>query len=144
MNLHEIPFYLHLAALAVAACGLLYADKIGLSWMRGRTETVPSRTLLVLHEVVSVALIVLILTGLYLFWPLREYLLHQRLFYIKMSFVALLVVNSIAIDNLMHTAAHTPFRDLPARLRTGLFVSGGLSFLCWVGAGLAALLLFGL
>lgn len=144
MDVADIPFVIHLAALATAACGLLYADKVGFSWMRGRIEVVPRRTLAVLHDVVSLALIALLLSGLYLFWPMRDYLLYQGLFYIKMTFVVLLVINSIAIDNLMHTAAYTPFRAVPARQRAGLLVSGGLSFLCWAGAGFTALLLFGL
>ncbi|HEY5383220.1 MAG TPA: hypothetical protein VIJ88_01555 [Candidatus Paceibacterota bacterium] len=142
MILHSIALLIHLGALAVAGCGVLVADKVGFAWMRGKTQKISRRTLHLLHETISYALILLIASGLYLFWPVRSYLLHQNLFLLKMFFVAALVVNSIAIDRLMIVATKVPFASVSTKGKIILFLSGALSFTCWVGAGLSALLLF--
>ena len=142
--LHAFIFLIHLIALAVAGCGVLVADKIGFSWIRGKTRTLSHKTLHILHETLSYALAGLILSGLYLFWPARDYLLHQNLFLLKLFFVAVLVINSIAIDRLMVVATKVPFAMVSGKGKVVLFISGAISFACWIGAGLAALLVFGL
>jgi NhaP-type Na+/H+ or K+/H+ antiporter len=142
MILHSIALLIHLGSLAIAGCGVLVADKVGFAWMSGKTKKLAPRTLHILHEVVSYALVGLIASGLYLFWPMREYLLHQNLFLLKLGFVAALVINSIVIDRLMIVAAKVPFASVSTKGKIVLFLSGALSFICWVGAGLSALLLF--
>ena len=142
--LHELVFLVHLASFAVAVGGVLYADKVGFSWFLGKVETISPRTLRTLHNVMSLSLAFLILSGLYLFWPEREYLLRQTLFFIKMGLVAALVINSFVIDNLMDVASQLPFKWIPAGQKAVLFASGAFSFACWAGSGITALLLFGL
>ena len=144
MDSHTIAFCVHLLALAVAACGVLAADKVGFSWMRGNVQKLSPKTLRALHETISYALIALIASGLYLFWPEREYLLHQHLFLLKMFFVGVLVVNSIVIDRLMLVATKVPFAMISGKGKAVLFMSGAISFACWVGAALAAIIVFGL
>jgi hypothetical protein len=140
--LHALVFLIHLIALAVAGCGVLVADKIGFSWIRGKTRTLSHKTLHVLHETLSYALAALILSGLYLFWPARDYLLHQNLFLLKMFFVAVLVINSIVIDRLMIVATKVPFAMVSTKGKVVLFLSGAFSFICWGGAVIAAVLVF--
>ena len=142
--LKDFVFLIHLASLAVAAVGVLIADKVGFSWIRGKVKTLHHRTLHLLHETLSYALTLLILSGLYLFWPMREYLLGQPFFLLKMGFVALLVINSIAIDKLMVVATKVPFANVSGKGKVVLFISGAFSFACWVGAGISALVVFGL
>jgi hypothetical protein len=144
MDLHTIAFGVHLLALAVAACGVVIADKIGFSWIRGKVRTLSPRTLHILHETLSYSLAALILSGLYLFWPMREYLLQQNLFLLKMLFVAVLVINSVVIDRLMLVATKVPFTAISGKGKVVLFISGAISFACWAGAALAALIVFGL
>jgi hypothetical protein len=95
-----------------------------------------------LHETLSYALAALILSGLYLFWPVRDYLLHQNLFLLKMFFVAVLVINSIVIDRLMLVATKVPFAMVSTKGKVVLFLSGAFSFICWGGAVIAAVLVF--
>ncbi|MGC9602750.1 MAG: hypothetical protein ABSE76_03385 [Minisyncoccia bacterium] len=144
MDPHTIAFGIHLFALAIAVCGVVVADKVGFSWMRGKVQKLSPKTLHVLHEAISYALIALIASGLYLFWPEREYLLQQNLFLLKMFFVAALVINSIVIDRLMLVATKVPFTMISTKGKAVLFMSGAISFICWVGAALAALIVFGL
>ncbi|HVV38953.1 MAG TPA: hypothetical protein VHD31_01375 [Candidatus Paceibacterota bacterium] len=142
MSLYTVVFYSHLASLALAAVGVLYADKLGFSWLRGKQETLQKMHLVWAHYLVSCALVLLILSGLYLFWPMRVYLLHQWLFYVKMAFVLALIVNSFAIGKLMHTATHTPHHTLSWSEKLPFYISGIVSMVCWAGAGVTALLLF--
>ena len=144
MNLHGIIFLIHLASLAVAAVGILIADHAGFSWIRGKVQTLSSQTLHRLHNTVSYALVGLILSGLYLFWPEREYLLHQPVFLLKLAFIAVLVINSLAIDRLMLVATKVPFSALSGKGTVALLISGAISTTCWVGAGISALVVFGL
>ena len=137
-------FFIHLASLAAAAVGILVADHAGFSWIRGKVQTLSSQTLHRLHNGISYALTGLILSGLYLFWPGREYLLTQPLFLLKLGFIAVLVINSLAIDKLMLVATKVPFTSVSNTGKVVLFLSGALSAACWVGAGVSALLLFGL
>lgn len=142
MALRDLVFYLHIASLGLAGSGVLYADHLGFSWLRGKSELLLRQHLMRAHYVVSTALVLLIGSGFYMFWPMRAYLLHQPLFLLKMGFVAALIVNAVVIGELMHVATHTPFSNLPRRNRIPLFISGAVSMLCWAGAGVSALLLF--
>jgi cation transport ATPase len=142
MNLRDLVFYLHLASLALAGGGMLYADTLAMSWMRGKKDTLWRTHLLRAHYTMTAALALLIATGIYLFWPMHTYLLRQPLFYIKMAFVVTLVINGFVIDRIMHVATYKSFRSLAQLEKLPLFVSGAVSVVCWVGAGTVALLLF--
>lgn len=141
---HFIIFGVHLMALCVAVCGMLLADSIGLSWFRSAIHTLPVKRVHMLHEVMSGALAFLIASGLMLFWPERDYLVTQPLFFLKMAFIGVLIINSFVIDSLMHHATRTSYRSLPLGTKRALIVSGAVSSICWAGAALAALALFGL
>ena len=88
------------------------------------------------------ALTLMILSGIMLFWPAREYLITQPSFYIKMTFVVLLILNSFVIDTLMEVATRTPFREVSAGKKRFLMISGAVSLCSWVGAGAMAFFLF--
>jgi hypothetical protein len=144
INAHQIYFALHLASLAFAGIGVLYADHAAFDWLRGKIRVMTHRTLAITHWTVTLGLVGLVSTGLLLFWPEREYLLGQPLFIIKMCFVLALILNSFIIETLMHLAARFPYAALTARQKIPLFISGAVSGACWLGAGIAALILFGL
>jgi hypothetical protein len=143
MTTKDILFLVHITSLGFAMVGILYADRLAFAWLRGVRNTLPQRHLLRAHHAVSFALAALIGSGLLLFWPLRNYLLHTSAFWVKMSFVAVLLINSFVIERLMHTATHRPFKELSLAERAPLFVSGAVSVVCWVGAGTTAFFLFG-
>jgi hypothetical protein len=140
--MQSLVFYAHIGFLCVSALGILVADHAAFQWVTHKRDVVSPRELFVSHWVVSVGLSGLILTGLYLFWPMRAFLLGNSLFWLKMAFVAALIVNSFAIDRLMHTALRTPWRALSVGERVPFIISGGISTLSWLGAFLSALLMF--
>jgi hypothetical protein len=144
MNFQAFFLFAHIMFLICALVGILYADTLALSWIRGISETLDAKDIRRAHRIVGWALAGLIATGLYLFWPLRSFLLLQTPFYLKMFFVLVLIVNSMAIGTLMHVTTRKSFRSLTKKERTPLMVSGAASLLCWIGAAVAAYMLFGL
>lgn len=141
MPLSEVLVLVHIAILVVAGMSLLVADKVGFAWMRGKTPTVNPKTAARLHLVSGLALSGMIITGLMLFWPMREFLLGNIRFWVKMAYVGALVLNSFVINHLMKTAVTTPFASLSRGRKTAFVVSGAVSFLGWIGAGLGGLFL---
>ncbi len=138
----DVIFYTHIATLCAAGCGVVIADKIGFSWFWGKVETLSPRTLSRLHNTMGVALTLMILSGLLLFWPAREYLITRPSFYIKMTFVLVLILNAFVIDHLMTVAQHMPFRDVPPSKKRFLLLSGAVSLASWLGAATMAFFLF--
>ncbi|HUO56150.1 MAG TPA: hypothetical protein VMU27_01810 [Candidatus Paceibacterota bacterium] len=137
-----LAFYIHIGSLCVAVFGIFLADKSAFAWLRGKKETLSARDIFIAHWIVAAGLCGLILSGLYLFWPLRTYLIGQPLFWLKIGFVLALIINSFYIDQLMHLALTRPYSALSKRERMTLIISGMVSTLCWIGAFLAALILF--
>jgi hypothetical protein len=133
---------IHLGFLAIAVIGILLADHSAFQWMRGTVDAAHRKTVFALHSVVTVGLTGLILSGLYLFWPLRDYLLMQPLFWLKMFFVATLLINSFFVEQFMHVATERPYSSLTPREKLPLFISGGISTFCWLGAITVAILIF--
>ena len=140
--MQTLIFYAHIGFLCLAGLGIVVADHAAFQWLTHKRDVVGKRELFVSHWIVSVGLTGLVLSGLYLFWPMRDYLLSQPLFWLKMAFVAALIVNSFFIEYLMHTASNTPWRRLSFGERVPFIVSGAVSTLSWVGAFLVAITLF--
>lgn len=139
----DILLLFHLAFLVVAVVGIVVADASAMNWMRGTIDTVSRRALFNAHWVVTAGLSGLTLTGLYMFWPMREFLLRQPYFLLKMAFVAALLVNSFFIEALMHTAKEYSFSSLSPSKKWALFISGTISTFSWAGAAFTAWILFG-
>lgn len=140
--MHPLLVLLHIGFLCLAALGIFIADHAAFNWMRGKTRVIGKKALFTAHWIVTTGLLGLVYTGLVLFWPVRDYLLTQPLFLLKMGFVVALLINSIVIEWLMHVAAHRPFASLTLGQKAPLFISGAISTLSWAGAGISALLLF--
>lgn len=141
--MQDIIFYIHITFLCIAGAGILLADRGAMAWLRGTRETVSAQTLFVSHWVVTVGLSGLMLSGLTLFWPERNFLLGEPVFWLKMAFVTTLVINSFFIEHLMHTAARQSFASLSTAQKIPFIVSGVVSTLCWLGAFTAAFFLLG-
>lgn len=139
--MEHIYLLLHLGFLAVAGVGIMLADRLAFSWMRGRTDTVHPKQLLRLHWIVTIALAGLLITGLLMFWPMRVFLMSEPQFWLKMSLVGVLLINSFFIEIFMHTSTTHPFRSLTFAQKAPLFVSGGVSVACWLGAATLAFFL---
>lgn len=140
--MEQLVFYIHIACLCVAGVGIAVADHAAFQWLTHKRDVVGKRELVFSHWTVAAGLSGLVLSGLYMFWPMRDYLLGQPLFWLKMAFVAALIVNSFFIEYLMHTASHTPWKHLSFGERVPFIVSGAISTLSWLGAFLVAITLF--
>ncbi|MDB5224415.1 MAG: hypothetical protein JWO43_37 [Candidatus Adlerbacteria bacterium] len=142
MNLTNLELYAHLSALTLAAISIVAADNLGMRWFFGKTRVINRAQARILHYSTGTALVLLLISGATMFWPLRDYLLHDPLFILKMCFVAALIVNSIVIEKLMGIAATTPFAELPQTQKVQFILSGAMSGLCWAGAALCGYFLF--
>lgn len=133
--------YIHLGTLVLTAGIILAADSTAVAWLRGKRDTVSARSLALLHGAVWAGLATMIASGAYLMWPMREYLVQDIAFWVKMFFVLVLVVNSFFIGALMRHATTTPFRALSQGQQRHVFLSGGASAIGWIGAVIAALIM---
>jgi len=140
--MYEIVFGVHLTSLAIAIVGILFADKSGFAWIRGKTATLDQKQLHLIHNTVSLGLVGLIASGVYLLWPQRSDLLVNPLFLLKMFFVATLIINSFAINFLTYTATQMPYADVPAARKRLFLISGAVSTIGWLGTVVMALILF--
>lgn len=141
--MEDIFFYVHMIGLAIAVSGIVRADHQAFGWFRGKKEMLDFAKLMKYHHTVSWGLAILIVSGAFLFWPAREYLIGNALFLVKMFFVLVIVVNSIVIRKFLPIATTKTYASLTYKERLPLLVSGAASGLSWAGAIVAALFLFG-
>lgn len=137
--MEEIIVVIHIGILILTAVAIIWADVYGSSWFKGKRATLDPVIVQHLHKAVTIGLSGMLVTGIILFWPLRNYLVSgNTAFTIKMIFVLALVINSLVIESHMKIATTTAFKDISFKQKTILFVSGAVSLLSWVGATLAA------
>lgn len=139
--MEQLALQIHIVTVIVLVVVILYTDSLGMSWMRGKRETLPRAKIARLHSIVWVGLGIMIATGITMFIPLRDYLLYTPSFYVKMGFVAALIINATFIGRFMHIASERPFEALTQKERLPLFISGTISTISWIGAIVSALLL---
>lgn len=131
---------LHLFALALTALVIVYSDHQGFMYFRGKKQTLSPQFLAWSHRLVWVGLLTMIATGVFLTLPSWTYRLQDPMFYVKMSFVTVLIVNAFAIGKLAAVAAVTPFAALALEQKRTLLISGFLSGASWLGATLIGFL----
>ncbi len=133
--LHILSFGFVLGVTAIA-------DKEAFAWVRGLKSHLDQKTMRGYHALIWIGLISLIVTGIFLVYPYKVYLLSDLLFDIKLFFVLILVINALLIGRLMDVSFQLPFRALSSHDKTSLVVSGAISVFCWAGALASALWLF--
>ena len=133
---------LHIALVFYSFGVIFFADKEAFAWMRGLKQTLDARHLTLLHALMWLGLAGLIASGLSLFLPMANYLLHEPLFIMKLLLVAILIVNALLIGRLLHIATTRPFASLTGDEKLALFASGATSVVGWVGSVVIALALF--
>lgn len=141
MDISDYYLPLHLLTLTFVAWNIIRADHVAFTWVRGKIDTLNKDTVRFYHRNVWIGLIGMILTGLLMFWPMREYLLSRPQFYLKMAFVFTLLVNGFVIGRLQEVATKKRFKELTTKEKLPLFISGAVSSIAWIGAGVAALFL---
>lgn len=142
MSFSDFILPLHITSLVFSVINIFLAEHQAFNWFFGKTSTLNKKTLLKYHHLVLLGLSLMIITGATLFWPMREYLLSNFVFGIKMFFVAVLIVNSFFIGRLMNVAVENSYASLSSRERLPLILSGVVSTLGWLGAFISAFFLF--
>jgi hypothetical protein len=132
---------LHIGAFVITISAVIIADLQALLWVRGRLSTLKPQRLKVLHNVVSIGLLVSITSGFLMFLPLREYLVTVEAFWVKLAFVGVLIINSFVIARHMHIPTTRTFLSLSKKERRPLFLSGAASGVSWIVVFASALLL---
>lgn len=129
---------LHILSLLFVGWNIVHADKIGLAWMQGKLETVDKKTITKYHHGTWLGIILMIISGSLIVSTVKDKILHPQ-FEIKMAFVLIIIINSIAIGLLLKTPIEKSFASLTKREKLPLYTSAALSFISWGGAALAAL-----
>lgn len=129
---------IHIAAFFVSIIGVVVADAHAFLWVLGKLPTLPQRRLERLHHLVSAGLLTAVTTGFLMFWPVRDYLLYETSFQIKVTFVAALIINSFVIARHMDVAFARSYRELSWAARWPLLLSGAVSTVSWAGTFIAA------
>lgn len=131
---------LHLFTLLVTTIVIIYSDHEGFAYFRGKKQTLSLQFLEWSHTLVWAGLLGMIATGILLTIPSWTYRLQEPVFYVKMGFVATLVVNAFAIGKLSKVAAIKPFASLATDEKRTLLLSGVLSATGWIGAATIGML----
>lgn len=131
----------HVYILLLTVVVIIYSDHKGFQYFRGTVKTLSPQFLTWSHRFVWTGLISMIATGAALLIPSYDYHLYNAVFYVKMGFVLVLIINGIAIGTLSNMAATTPFAELSPEQKRTLLVSGGLSALGWAGSAFIGLFL---
>jgi hypothetical protein len=139
--MQETLLPLHLLTLGYTAWMIFHADILGFDWVSGREAVLSEEEIRKSHKGVWIGLSVMITTGLLMFWPMRDYLLHRPQFYAKMAFVLALVVNGFIIGHLQKVATHKSYAMLSQKEKLPLLMSGAVSTVSWVGAAIMGFLL---
>lgn len=137
----EIILPLHLFSLLFVAWNIVRADHKGFLWIRGKVETLSPAEISPLHRNTWIGLVGMIVTGILLFLPMKDYLLTRPQFYAKMAFVLTLIINGFVIGKLQYVAETSAYSALSLRQKLPLFISGAISTLCWFGAATMAFFL---
>lgn len=132
----DIILPVHLCILAFIAWNTINADHLAFKWIRGKINILNKTEIEKYHKRVWFGLIGMILTGLIMFWPLRDFLLTRPQFYVKMAFVLTLVINGFFIGRLQNIATTKWFKELTPGEKVKLFTSGAVSTLAWLGAAI--------
>ncbi len=137
----DIFLPLHLISLAFVVFYIFQADHMGFNWIRGKVSTLDQSTVEKYHKRTWFGLMLMILTGFVLFWPMREYLLTRPQFLIKIAFVAALFLNSFVIGALSKTSTTKTYASLSFKEKLPLIISGAVSTISWLGAIIMAFFL---
>lgn len=132
---------IHIGILIAVVLVIIYADHEGFMWMRGKKELLSEKSLKITHKLMWTGVVLMLLTGFFLFLPLKDYLFTNPAFIAKMVFVLALFVNGFFVGKFMHVATYKRFAELTPEEKKPLFIVGGISGTSWAGAIISALLM---
>ena len=132
---------IHIGAFVITITAVIIADLHALLWVLGKLPTLQKSRIAAMHYIVSTGLMVSVTSGFLLFLPLSKYLVTVEAFWVKMAFVAVLIINSFVIARHMNTPATRTFLSLTKQERLPLVISGAASAISWIMVFASALLL---
>ncbi len=128
----------HITAFIITIALVIMADISGLFWVLGKKEKLGRYSLMWLHHLIWIGMVVSIITGSFMFWEARDYLLTVSAFYIKMSALILLIVNSFVIHKHLLIATQEVYENISSKTKLTLQLSAVVSVLGWVTVFVAA------
>ncbi len=135
-----LPF--HILSLLVTLYFIVRSDLLAVQWVRGKSPMLDLDRLKRYHYAVAVGLIAMIITGVSMAIPaVNSGSIYTTSLAIKLSFVALLIVNSFVINKHLVIPSKKKFVELSNREKYILFASGAASTIGWLGALIAAFFL---
>lgn len=139
---YETVLLIHIGSFVWNIGLVVCADSIGLLWAWGKLKQLPEKFIIFVHRGVWIGLGVSIVTGTYMFWGLRDYLLSTPPFYTKMAFLLALLVNSFFIARHLSTSFKAgSFSQLDRKTKRSFFISGAVSAISWLGVFISAMFL---
>lgn len=130
--------FIHISAFIFNFVLVALADLQGLLWLTGKKQTLNATVMKWLHKLIWLGLSISILSGLILFWGIKDYLLTVPAFYTKMLMLLALVINSFFIHRHLSVMSERTYKSLNGQEKNVLLINGGISTTCWVGAVVAA------
>ncbi len=121
---------------------VIYSDHQGFLWFIGKKQLADKAKTELGHKLALWGFLMICITGFILSWPMREFLLENNVFLVKMFFVVALGINGLAIGKLSKIAIEKPFVSISKKDKTILFFSGAVSTLSWLSAGVLAFFIF--
>jgi hypothetical protein len=136
---YEIILTTHIASFIWNVSFVVVADLIGLLWVLGKMQLLPQKVMLYTHRLIWLGLLTSIVTGIFMFVELKDYLLETPAFYTKIIFVMALVINSFFISkHLKNSFGVGSFSNLDKKDKRSFFISGAVSTVSWIVVFLSA------
>ncbi len=132
---------IHLLFLFGALPAVAYADAQGFAWYAGKKRVLDGAILARLHIWIYICLAGIMTTGTLMVLNRPSRYLGSPFFFMKMFFVATLLINSVVIGLYMKQAFFRSYSSLSDGERRVILISGVVSGVAWVGAILGGLLI---
>lgn len=135
-------FLFHISFIILTLIVVIYSDHQGFLWFTGKKQLVNKKKTELGHKLALWGFLMICITGFILSWPMKDFLLENKVFLVKMFFVVALGINGLAIGKLSKIAIEKPFVSTSKKEKIVLFLSGAISTLSWLGAGTLAFFIF--
>ena len=132
----------HILAVVSTVMIILSAEHYAFNWIRGKVFILDEKKLNQYHKYTSAGFVAILATGGFMFMSDYKYLLTSNAFLLKIAFVGTLLINSVSIGYFMQTTTKSKFTDLSPKEKIPLFIAGGISTVCWVGAVTCAFFIY--
>lgn len=133
---------LHLFLVILTLFVVVYSDHKAFLWFTGKIKFMDNKITNICHKLALWGFLLICLSGFWLFWPMKDFLLSDKIFIWKMIFVVVLGINGLLIGKLSHYAIEKSFLELDRVSKIKLLFSGFLSTLGWVMSIILGYLIF--